>query len=229
MIFEQSGGSLRSRRNAAGGVEGSGPRIAGHVGHRSGQLELEVGSAVSLGRCSVSLCRSSCLNYLHRLGFAFKRPKKRLIKADEAKREAFVAEYAALWDEAGRTGAKIFFADEAHFRADAELRGKWVLKGEPALVDSSSSGHGEKANYYTRRCAWRRGRWNGWNLEGNSNGESSVAFLEQLRERHGGRLNVIWDNAPAHRGPAMRSYLETPGLNLRLVNLRGYKPGLQRG
>ena len=40
--------------------------------------------------------------------------------------------------EPQRFGAKIFFADEAHFRADAELRGKWVLKGEPALVDSSS-------------------------------------------------------------------------------------------
>ena len=33
---------------------------------------------------------TSCLNYLHRLGFAFKRPKKRLVKADEGKREAFV-------------------------------------------------------------------------------------------------------------------------------------------
>ena len=83
-------------------------------------------------RFGVSLNHSSCLNYLHRLGFAFKRPKKRLLKADEAKREAFAAEYAALWDEAGRTGGKIFFADEAHFRVDAELRGKWVLKGEPA-------------------------------------------------------------------------------------------------
>ena len=58
------------------------------------------------GRFGISLCRSSCLNYLHRLGFAFKRPKKRLLKADEAKRGAFVGEYAALWDEAGRTGAK---------------------------------------------------------------------------------------------------------------------------
>ena len=96
--------------------------------------------------------RSSCLNYLHRLGFVFKRPKKRLLKADEAKREAFAAEYAALWDEAGRTGGKIFFADEAHFRADAELRGMWVLKGEPALVDSSSPRYGEKASYYSAVC-----------------------------------------------------------------------------
>ena len=33
--------------------------------------------------------------------------------------------------------------------------------------------------------------------EGNSNSETSVAFLEQLRRRRGSRLNVIWDNAPA--------------------------------
>ena len=43
-------------------------------------------------RFGASLSRSSCLNYLHRLGFSFKRPKKRLVKADETKREAFVAE-----------------------------------------------------------------------------------------------------------------------------------------
>ena len=79
---------------------------------------------------------------LHRLGVAFKRPKKRLLKANEAKREAFAAEYATLWDEPGRTGGKIFFADEAHFRADAELRGKWVLKGEPAPVKTGAGSGG---------------------------------------------------------------------------------------
>ena len=176
-----------------------------------------------LERCTVSLCRSSCLNYLHRLGFAFKRPKKRLVKADEAKREAFVAEYAALWDEVGGTGTKIFFADEAHFRADAELRGKWVLKGEPALVDSSSLRHGEKASYYSAVCL-ETGEVEWMELEGNSNAGTSAAFLDQLRRRHSGLLNVIWGNAPAHRGEAMREYLRTPGLGLRLVNLPGYSP-----
>ena len=38
-------------------------------------------------------------------------------------------------------------------------------------------------------------------------------------------LKVIWDNAPAHRGEALREYLQTPGLGLRLVNLPGYSPG----
>ena len=83
-------------------------------------------------RYGISISRSGCLKWLHRLGFAYKRPKKRLLKADEGKRTDFVAEYATLWEERQETGARMFFADEAHFRADAELRGKWTLKGEPA-------------------------------------------------------------------------------------------------
>ena len=174
-------------------------------------------------RFGISLSRSGCLNYLHRLGFVLKRPKKRLVKADAAKREALVAEYAFLPEETRRSGARIFFADEAHFRADAELRGKWVLRGEPALVDSSSPRRGEKASYYSAVCLetgeveWRE-------LEGNSNAGTSAAFLMQLRQRHVGPLNVIWDNAPAHRGEAVREYLGTPSLGLRLVNLPAYSP-----
>ena len=174
-------------------------------------------------RFGISLCRSSCLNWLHRLGFAFKRPKKRLLKADESKRESFVAEYGALWDEAERTGGKIFFADEAHFRADAELRGKWVLKGKPALVDSDSPRYGEKASYYSAVCL-ETGEVEWMELEGNSNSGTSAAFLNQLRQRRSGQLNVIWDNAPAHHSAAVREYLRTPGLELRLVNLLGYSP-----
>ena len=171
----------------------------------------------------IRLSRSSCLNYLHRLGFVLKRPKKRPVKANETQREAFVAEYAALWEEAQGTGARIFFVDEAHFRADAELRGKWVLKGEPALVDSTSPRYGEKASYYSAVCL-ETGEVEWMELEGNSNAGTSVAFLMQLKEKRPGPLKVIWDNAPAHRGEAMREYLKTPGLNLRLVNLPGYSP-----
>ena len=170
-----------------------------------------------------SLSRSSCLNWLHRLGFSFKRPKKRLLKADEGKREAFVAEYATLWEESQGTGARIFFADEAHFRADAELRGKWTLKGESALVESTSPRYGEKASYYSAVCL-ETGEVEWLELEGNSNSATSVAFLKQLKKKHPGPLKVIWDNAPAHRGEAMREYLGTPGLGLQLVNLPGYSP-----
>ena len=223
LIFEQSGGSPRPQRGAAGGVEDGGAEVARRGGHRSGQLELESVPSVCLGevrhqpvpRQLPELPPSTRGQALHRLGFAFKRPRKRLIKADEAKREAFVAEYAALRDEVGRTGGKIFFADEAHFRADVELRGKWTLKGEPALVDSTSPQRGEKASYYSAVCL-ETGEVEWMELEGNSNSESSVAFLSRLREGHPGPLKVIWDNAPAHRGEALMEYLRTPGLGLGL-------------
>ncbi len=131
----------------------------------------------------LGLSRSSCLNYLHRLGFVLKRPKKRLLKAKDEARKAFVLQYSQIREEAQESGAKIFFVDEAHFRADADLRGKWVLKGEPALVDSTSPRWGEKACYYLGVCL-EAGEVEAMEIAGNSNAETSTAFLRQLREKH---------------------------------------------
>ena len=61
--------------------------------HRPGEFWKVVRRFVQ-ERFGLSPSCSSCLNYLHRLGFVLKRPKKRFLKADEAKREAFVAVYA---------------------------------------------------------------------------------------------------------------------------------------
>ena len=171
----------------------------------------------------LGLSRSSCLNYLHRLGFVLKRPKKRLLKAKDEERKAFVLQYSQIREEAQGSGAKIFFVDEAHFRADADLRGKWVLKGEAALVDSTSPRWGEKACYYSGVCL-ETGEVEAMEIAGNSNAETSTAFLQQLRANHPGPLVVIWDNGPAHRGAAIRSYLTTPNLHLRLVALPAYSP-----
>ncbi len=174
-------------------------------------------------RFGLALGRSSCLNYLHRLGFVLKRPKKRLLKADPERRAVFVREYALLRAMAAATGAKIFFADEAHFYADVDLRGKWVLKGEPALVGSTSPRWGEKASYYSAVCL-ETGEVEAMELDGNSCAETSVAFLRQLRASHAEPLIVIWDNGPAHGGDAIRAYLATPAVRLRLVRLPAYSP-----
>jgi transposase len=174
-------------------------------------------------RFGLALGRSSCLNYLHRLGFVLKRPKKRLLKADPERRAEFVRQYALLRATAAARGAKIFFADEAHFYADVDLRGKWVLKGEPALVDSTSPRYGEKASYYSAVCL-ETGEVEAMELDGTSCSETSVAFLKQLRANHAEPLIVIWDNGPAHGGDAVRAYLTTPDLQLRLVRLPAYSP-----
>ena len=172
-------------------------------------------------RWNLLLSRSSCLNYLHRLGFVLKRPKKRLRKADPEKRQAFVEKYVQLLKEAQTTGAKIFFVDEAHFRADACLRAIWVERGKAALVDSTSPRWGEKVSYYSGVCL-ETGEVEAMPVMGNCNAETSVAFLRQLRSAHTAPLIIIWDNSPVHRGAAMRTYLTTPELELMLVALPPY-------
>ena len=82
------------------------------------------------------------------------------------------------------------------------------VKGEPALVDSTSPRWGEKACYYSGVCL-EAGEVEAMEIAGNSNAETSTAFLRQLREKHPEPLVVIWDNGPAHRGEAIRSYLTT--------------------
>jgi transposase len=71
-------------------------------------------------RFGTSLSRSSCLQYLHRLDFVLKRPKKRLVKANAERRAAFVREYALLRAAAQASGAKLFFADLCRLRDYAE-------------------------------------------------------------------------------------------------------------
>jgi len=174
-------------------------------------------------RCAVTLARGGCLNDLHRLGCVVRRPTKRLLKADEAKREVFVGQSAARRTEAETTGATHVFVDEAHFSADADLRGEWVLKGAPALVDSTSPRDAEKASYDAAVCA-ETGEVEAMPLAGNRTAETSASFLTQLRAHHAAPLVVFWDNAPAHGGAPLRAYLPTPDLRLRLVRLPADSP-----
>ncbi len=156
LVFEPTGGSPRVGRGATSRVESGGAAIAvagGHSAAGGSNWNWQAVRQFVRDRFGLALSRSppqADLNYpvssteqaRRRLGFALKRPKKRLLKADPARREAFVGEYAALTVAAARTGTKIFFADATHFQADAELRGKWTLQGEPAPVSGYVAGPG---------------------------------------------------------------------------------------
>lgn len=174
-------------------------------------------------RFGKALSRTTCLDYLHRLGFVLKRPGKRLLKADAEKREAFISEYHTMRREAQESGERIFFIDEAHFRADVDVRQMWVLRGAPALVDSSSPRLSEKATYYSAVCL-ETGEVEAMAVDETCTAETTVAFLKQLRDHHSEPLLIIWDNGPAHRGAEIRTWLSTPNLHVRLVALPAYSP-----
>ena len=113
----------------------------------------------------LGLSRSSCLNYLHRLGFVLKRPKKRLLKSKDEERKAFVLQYRQIREEAQESGAKIFFVDEAHFRADADIGCRMGGNGcsrESQRWWTPPVPGGERRPTTTREFVWRLGRWKPW-------------------------------------------------------------------
>ena len=161
LVFEQTGGSPpvlnRGQQNQLKSAVQNPP---GEAGIELSNWNWKVVRQFLKQSFDLGLSRSSCLNYLHRLGFVLKRPKKRLLKAKDEERKAFVLQYCQIREEAQESGAKIFFVDEAHFRADADLRGKWVLKGEAALWTPPVPG-GERRPATTREFVWRP-RWKPW-------------------------------------------------------------------
>ena len=96
----------------------------------------------------------------------------------------------ALRNEAKAQGARIFFVDEAHFRAEVELRARWVLCSQPASVGTTIPKMGEKATYYSAVCL-ETGDVESIAVPGNTDAATSVAFLKQLREKYPQPLNDV--------------------------------------
>jgi transposase len=174
-------------------------------------------------RRGIRLSRSACLRYLHRPGFVYQRPKKRLLKADAAKRAACVEEDAALLVEAQASGATICFVGEAPLRADGDPRGQWLLRGHPALVDSTCPRWGEQASDSSAVCL-ETGKVEAMEPTGTSSSATGAAVLRQLRAHHPEPLMVSWDNGPAHGGEAVRAYPATPDRALRVLRLPADSP-----
>lgn len=58
------------------------------------------------------------------------------------------------------------------------------------------------------------------------NGEGVVRFLEHLLRQIAGKVLVIWDGSPIHRGRAVRAFLEAQGDRIEVERLPGYAPEL---
>ena len=94
-----------------------------------------------------------------------------------------------------------------------------------ALADTTSPKWGEKATYYSAVCL-ETGQTERLNVTETLTAETTVTFLKPVRDPPPQPLIVNWDNGPMHRGEALRTYLTTPDLQLRLVALPAYSPDL---
>ncbi len=143
--------------------------------------------------------------YLQRLGFRRKRPRKRFTKADPEAQRSF-AQGLQLLEHQREPGSVTVSMDQGQIWQDALPRLGWFFQGQPAWVDSTSPGKRAKLLFYvavvrplgvvlTMLCAW-------------FTQATTAKFLAKIRRRlRGVRIDLIYDNAPHHKGAAVEQAL----------------------
>jgi transposase len=124
------------------------------------------------------------------------------------------------WVEQGRT---ILFVDESGFYLLPSVVRTWSPVGHrPLLREWVSRDHlsaicgvtAEDELYLQQQ-------------EKAFDGDGVVGFLKQLLMEVPGRLGIVWDAAPIHRGEAVKQFLAEGGAaRIELVMLPGYSPDL---
>jgi putative transposase len=124
----------------------------------------------------------------------------------------------------------VLFLDESGFTLTPYVANTWAPRGQvPVLVHAM--GHWEKLNAISAVAFSRRqGRVRAdlfFRLHrGRSIGSARVAaFLRQVERQVPGRVIVVWDNAPQHRGPYVRAFFAKRP-RFELVRLPPYCPEL---
>jgi transposase len=222
------------RRFNASGPEGLVPGWKGHPGRKLTPEELEEvkkvvqkpprAAGMKTGRWTGRVLRaylqrhlgkrihpSTAHRYLHLLGFRKKRPRKKLVKADPQKQQAFAQELEML-ERTRSPRSQTVWIDQGQIWADAMLRTMWCLKGQPAEVMSSSPSRTKKLLFYVavvRPLGKVIPLVVDWFDQ-----YHTAQFLDKLRARlPGWRLDVVWDRASWHRGDAVRKALQSHRLH----------------
>jgi hypothetical protein len=161
--------------------------------------------------------RETIRRALKRLGFSWKKGKKRLNRADPERRQAFVEQIAERLQEAATSDEQLLvYIDEAHIHQDDDLGYGCSERGQRLWISSSSPGLKAKVSFYGLYL-YNEAQVRIW-AYGRANGEHTCDVLRRLRnEFPHRRLQVVWDGAPYHRSGVVHA--NAAALDIELLRL----------
>jgi len=167
----------------------------------------------------IQLSKSGVSRLLRHLGLSPQRPIYRSYKQDPEELDKYLSrKFPELRKLAKRTGAVIYFVDEAAVRSDAHRGTTWAKIGEtPVVIDS-----GDRFGMKLISAVSPRGDMKFATFEGRMTGPRFVQFLKDLRSDTGGPIIVIVDNASYHWSGPVNRYVESTEGDVVLENLPGY-------
>lgn len=169
----------------------------------------------------IQLSKSGVSRLLRHLGLSPQRPIYRSYKQDPKELDRYLSRtFPELKKLAKRTGAVIYFVDEASVRSDAHRGTTWAKIGETPVVKDS----GDRFGLKLISAVSPRGDMKFATFEGRMNGPRFVQFLKDLRSDTGGPIIVIVDNASYHQSGPVKRYAEASEGDVVIEHLPCYAP-----
>ncbi|MDP2877455.1 MAG: IS630 family transposase [Holophaga sp.] len=171
----------------------------------------------------IELSKSAVSRLLAQMGLSPQRPIYRSYKQRPRELRRFLKEtFPGLQKLARRTGAVIFFVDEASVRSDAHRGTTWGKIGETPVVQDS----GDRFSLRLISAVTLRGDMRFAAFEGSMTGPRFVEFIEKLRRDVKRPLIIIADNASYHRSQPLKDYVASSQGQVVVENLPRYAPEL---
>lgn len=158
-------------------------------------------------------------NYLHLLGFGYRKPDKNLTKGNADKQKQFAKELEDTEKTRTPRGVTVYM-DQGIIHQDVLQRKGWFLKDEPAKVDSTSPGK-KKILFYSA-VVRPLGKVITMQVDRFFHGHTA-RFIRKIRGcLPAYRIDLIWDGAPWHKGRSVQEALSS--CRIRPHRLPGYSP-----
>ena len=161
---------------------------------------------------------------LAQLNITPQKPLRRAYERDPAMVQSWLEErYPELKKRAKRTGAKIFFLDEAGFQSDPPLQRTYGLKGTTPVVVTS----GQRQSINVISAVNARGEFWAATYDGKLNAESFELFLRDFMHNRGKEeVILVMDGHPAHKAKTVAKYVASLDGQLEIHMLPAYSPDL---
>lgn len=172
-------------------------------------------------RYGVRLSEVSVGRLLTKLGLSPPRPLHRAYQQDPAAVERWLTEaYPKIRALAKRTGATIYFGDEAGIRSDAHAGTTWAPVGQTPVVRTT----GARFGLNLISAISPRGTLRFLVVPGRMTGPKFCPFLQRLLHTAAGPVFVIVDGHPTHRATTVKQFVQATQGTLRLFTLPAYSP-----
>ncbi len=157
-----------------------------------------------LSKRGITLSKSSTSRLLAHLGLSPQRPIYKSYKQDPKKIEHYIdTTFPELASQAKKTGAQIYFVDEASVRSDSHRGFTWGKIGETPVVKDS----GGRFGLSVISGITPRGDMKFSFIEGKMNSKRFIMFLKQLQGDAGKPIIVVVDNARYHHSKETQAFI----------------------